>query len=126
VRNIAVNSNCTACVDTDIVPCSAASASSRHVLSANNYITESGKCDVICMRFSAVGFLPLPEISGTGISIVMYVFELFVDGKCIIGSLVRRTFTTGHHLLFYTILTCRILPQPQIRGFQYSFLDYSH
>jgi len=73
---------------------------------------------------SAVGFLPLPEISG--ISIVMYVFELFVDGKCIIGSLVCRTFARGRHLLFYTILTCRILPQPQIRGFQYSFLDYSH
>ena len=113
MRNIAVNSNCTACVDTDIVPCSAASALSRHVLSANNYITESGKCDVICMRFSAVGFLPLPEING--ISIVMYVSELFVDGKCIIGSLVRRTFARGHHLLFYAIVTCRILPQPQIR-----------
>jgi len=91
VRNIAVNSNCTACVDTDIICCSAVSASSRHVLSANNYTTESGKCVVICMRFSAVGFLPLPEISG--ISIVMYVSELFVAGKCIVDSLVRRTFS---------------------------------
>jgi len=53
-------------------------------LSANNYTTASGKC--------AVGFSPLPEISG--ISIVMYVSELFVDGKCIIGSLVRRTFAS--------------------------------
>ena len=43
--------------------------------------------------FSAVGFSPLPEISG--ISIVMYVSELFVDGKCIIDSLVRRTFARG-------------------------------
>jgi len=50
-------------IDTDIVPCSAASASSRHVLSANNYITESGKCHVICMRFSAFGFPPLSEIN---------------------------------------------------------------
>jgi len=85
VRNIAVNSNCTACVDTDIVPCSAVSASSRHVLSANNYTAESGKCDV--------GFSPLPEISG--ISIVMYVSELFVDGKCIIGSRADETANTG-------------------------------
>ena len=100
LRNIAVNSNCTACVDTDIVRCSAVSASSRHVLSANNYTAASGKC--------AFGFSPLPEISG--ISIVMYVSELFVDGKCIIGSLVRRTFARGRHLLFYAILTCRILP----------------
>ena len=109
MRNIAINSNCTACVDTDIVPCSAVSASSIHVLSANNYTAESGKCDV--------GFSPLPEISG--ISIVMYVSELCVDGKCIIGSLVRRTFARGRHLLFYAIVTCRILPQLQIRGFQY-------
>ena len=93
MRNTAVNSNCTACVDTNIVPCSAVSASSRHVLSVNNYTAESGKCVVICMRFSAVGFSPLPEISG--ISIVMYVSELFVDGKCIIDSLVRRTFARG-------------------------------
>jgi len=85
-------------------------------LSANNYTAESGKC--------AVGFSPLPEISG--ISIIMYVSELFVDEKCIIGSLVRRTFARGHHLLFYAIVTCHILPQPQIRGFQYGFLDYSH
>jgi len=56
VRNTAVNTNCTTCVDSDIVPCSAASASSRHVLSANNYITESGKCDVICMRFRLLVF----------------------------------------------------------------------
>jgi len=74
--------------------------------------------------FSAVGFSPLPEISG--ISIVMYVSELLVDGKCIIDSLVRRTFARGRHLLFYAIVTCRIIPQPQIRRFQYVFLDYSH
>ena len=54
-------------------------------MSANNYTAASGKC--------AFGFSPLPEISG--ISIVMYVSELFVDGNCIIGSLVRRTFTRG-------------------------------
>jgi len=77
------------------------------------------------MRFSAaVGFLLLPEISG--ISIVMYVSELFVDGKCVIDSLVRRTFARGAPFAFYAILTCRIFPQPQIRGFQYGFLDYSH
>ena len=110
MRNTAVNSNCTACVDTNIVPCSAVSASSRHVLSVNNYTAESGKCVVICMRFSAVGFSPLPEISG--ISIVMYVSELFVDGKCIIDSLVRRTFARGRH--------------SQIRGFQCGLLDNSH
>ena len=69
-------------------------------MSANNYTAASGK--------RAFGFSPLPEISG--ISIVMYVSELFVDGKCIIGSLVRRTFARGRHLLFYAILTCRILP----------------
>ena len=74
--------------------------------------------------FSAVGFSPLPEISG--ISIVMYVSELLVDGKCIIDSLVRRTFARGRHLLFYAIVTCRSIPQPQIRRFQYVFLDYSH
>jgi len=74
--------------------------------------------------FSAVGFSPLPEIGG--ISIVMYVSELFVDGECIIDSLVRRTFARGRHLLFYAILTCRIFPQLQIRGFQYGCLDYSH
>ena len=51
----------------------------------NNYTAESDKCVVICMRFSAVGFSPLPEISG--ISIVMYVSELFVHGECIIHSL---------------------------------------
>jgi len=80
---------------------------------------------VLCVcRFSAVSFSPLPEISG--ISIVIYVSELFVDGKCIIDSLVRRTFARGRHLLFYAILTCHIFPQPQIRGFQYVFLDYSH
>jgi len=115
VRNIAVNPNYTACRHRHS-SCSAVSASSRHVLSANNYTAASGKC--------AFGFLPLPEISG--ISIVMYVSELFVDGKCIIGSLVCRTFARGRHLLFYAIVTCRILPQPQIRGFQYGFLDYSH
>ena len=59
-------------------------------MSANNYTAASGKC--------ASGFLPLLEISG--ISIVMYVSELFVNGKCIIGSLVRRTFARGRHLLF--------------------------
>ena len=48
--------------------------------------------------FSAVGFSPLPEIGG--ISIVMYVSELFVDGECIIDSLVRRIFARGRHLLF--------------------------
>ena len=85
-------------------------------MSANNYTAASGKCDV--------AFSPLPEISG--ISIVMYVSELFVDGKCIIGSLVRRTFVRGRHLLFYAIVTSRILPQPQIRGFQYGFFNYSH
>ena len=91
VRNIAVNSNCTACVDTDIVAYrSAVSASSRHVLSANNYTAASGK--------RAFGFSPLAEI--TGISIVMYVSELFVDGNCIIGSLVRRTFARGRHSVF--------------------------
>jgi len=69
--------------------------------------------------FSAVCFSPLPEISE--ISIVMYVSELFVDGKCIINSPIRRTFARGRHSLFYAILTCRIFPQPQIRGFQYGF-----
>ena len=73
---------------------------------------------------SVMSLSPLPEICG--ISIVMYVSELFVDGKCIIGSLVRRTFARGRRLLFYAIVTCRILPQPQIRGFQYVFLDYLH
>jgi len=78
-------------------------------LSANNYTAASGKC--------AVGFSPLPEISG--ISIVMYVSELFVGEKCITGSLVHRTFARERHLLF--LCYCN-LPQPQIRGFQYSFL----
>ena len=119
MRNIAVNSNCTACVDTDIVCCSAVSASSRHVLSANNYTAESGKCVVICMRFSAVGFLPLPEISG--ISIVMYVSELFVDGKCVIDSLVRRTFARGAPFAFYAILTCRIFPRRKSADFNTVF-----
>jgi len=68
--------------------------------------------------FSA-GFSSLPEISG--ISIVMYVSELVVDGKCIIDSLVHRTLARGRHSLFYAILTCRIFPQPQIHGFQYVF-----
>ena len=85
-------------------------------MSANDYTAASGK--------RAFGFSPLAEISG--ISIVMYVSELFVDRKCIIGSLVHRTFARGHHLLFYAIVTCRILPQPQIRIFQYGFLNYSH
>ena len=79
LRNIAVNSNCTACVDTDIVHCSAVSASSRHVLSGNDYTAASGLC--------AFGFSPLPEISG--ISIVMCVSELFVHRECIIDSLAR-------------------------------------
>ena len=48
--------------------------------------------------FSAVGFSPLPEISG--ISNVMYVSELFVDGKCIIDSLVRRTIARGAPFAF--------------------------
>ena len=69
-------------------------------MSANNYTAASGK--------RAFGFSPLAEISG--ISIVMNVSELFVDGKCIIGSVVRHTFVRGCHLLFYAILTCRILP----------------
>jgi len=59
-------------------------------LSANNYTTASGK--------RAFGFSPLAEISG--INIVMYVSELLVDGNCIIGSLVCRTFARGRHLLF--------------------------
>ena len=84
-------------------------------MSANNYTAASGK--------RAFGFSPLPEISG--ISIVMYVSELFVDGKCIIDSLVRRTFARGCHS-FFAIRTCRIFPQPQIRRFQYGFLNYSH
>jgi len=75
-------------------------ASSRHVSSANNYTAASGK--------RAFSFSPFAEISG--ISIVMYVSQLFVDGKCIIGSVVRRTLARGRHLLFYAILTCRILP----------------
>ena len=85
-------------------------------MSANNYTAASGK--------RAFGFSPLAEISG--ISIVMYVSELFVDGNCIIGSLVRRTFARGRHSVFYAILTCRIFPQPQIRRFQHGFVDYSH
>ena len=59
-------------------------------MSGNDYTAASGK--------RAFGFSPLPEISG--ISIVMYVSELFVDGKCIIGSLVRRTFGRGRHSVF--------------------------
>ena len=59
-------------------------------MSANNYTAASGK--------HAFGFSPLAEISG--ISIVMYVSELFVDGNCIIGSLVRRTFARGRHSVF--------------------------
>ena len=50
-------------------------------MSANNYTAASGK--------RAFGFSPLAEISG--ISIVMYVSELFVDGNCIIGSLVHSS-----------------------------------
>ena len=53
----------------------------------------------------------------------MYVSELFVDGKCIIDSLVCRTFARGRHSVFYAILTCRIFPQPQIRRFQYGFFE---
>ena len=49
-------------------------------MSANNYTAASGK--------RAFGFSPLPEISG--ISIVMYVSELFVHGECIIDSLAGR------------------------------------
>ena len=47
-------------------------------MSANNYTAASGK--------RAFGFSPLAEISG--ISVVMYVSELFVHGECIIESLV--------------------------------------
>ena len=68
-------------------PTSFLAAQYQHRRGTNNYTAESSKCVVICMRFSAVGFSPLPEISG--ISIVMYVSELFVDGKCIIDSLVH-------------------------------------
>ena len=46
-------------------------------MSANDYTAASGK--------RAFGFSPLAEISG--ISIVMYVSELFVRGECIIDSL---------------------------------------
>ena len=46
-------------------------------MSGNDYTAASGKC--------GFGFSPLPEISG--ISIVMYVSELFVDGECVIDSL---------------------------------------
>jgi len=53
-------------------------------------------------------FSPLPETSG--ISIVMYVSEVFVDENCIIGSLVRRTFAGGAPFAFYAILTFRIMP----------------
>ena len=56
-------------------------------MSGNDYTAASGKC--------GFGFSPLPEISG--ISIVMYVSELLVAGKCIIDSLVRRTFARGLH-----------------------------
>ena len=48
--------------------------------------------------FLAVGFSPLPEMSG--ISIVMYVSELFVDGKCISDSLVCHTFARGAIFFF--------------------------
>jgi len=48
--------------------------------------------------FLAVGFSPLPEMSG--ISIVMYVSELFVDGKCISDSLVCHTFARGTIFFF--------------------------
>ena len=86
-------------------PTSFLAAQYQRCRGTNNYTAESDKCVVICMRFSAVGFLPLPEISG--ISIVMYVSELFVAGKCIVDSLVRRTFARWRH--------------SQIRRFQYGF-----
>ena len=73
--------------------------------------------------FSAVGFSPLPEISG--ISIVMYVSELFVDGKCIIDSLVRRTFARGRHSSFYAILTSHF-PSAANPRISIRFLNYSH
>jgi len=47
------------CVDLPRFSFSAASASSRHILSANNYITESGKCHVICMRFFGFWFFAI-------------------------------------------------------------------
>ena len=72
-------------------------------MSANNYTAASGKC--------AVGFSPLPEISG--ISIVMYVSELFVDGNCIIGSLVRRTFAICYSNLSHFALAAN--PRISIR-----------
>ena len=46
-------------------------------LRITTHTAASGKC--------AFGFSPLPEISG--ISIVMYVSELFVHGECIVDSL---------------------------------------
>jgi len=102
LRNIAVNSNCTACVDTDIV----VAAQYQHCR-GTFCLGMTTPLHLVSVLF---GFSPLPEISG--ISIVMYVSELFVAGKCIIDSLVRRTFARGRH--------------SRIRGFQYGFLDNSH
>ena len=71
---------------------------------------------VLCVcRFSAVGFSPLPEISG--ISIVTYVSELFVDGKCIIHSLVCHTFVGGA-IYFFMLLgpSSGYQPRPQAGG----------
>ena len=88
LRNIAVNSNCTACVDTDIVV--AAQYQRRRGTFCLGMTTP--------LHLVSVLLVFCHEISG--ISIVMYVSELFVDGKCIIDSLVRRTFARGRHSVF--------------------------
>ena len=84
-------------------------------MSANNYTAASGK--------RAFGFSPLAEISG--ISIVMYVSELFVDGNCIIGSLVRCTFARGAicFLCYSNFPHFAIATNPRIsiRFFEYSY-----
>jgi len=92
VRNIAVNSNCTACVDTDIVL-------------AAQYQRHRG---TFCLRITTPLHLVSVLVVFRHCLKSVYDSELLVDGKCIIGSLVRRTFTRGRHLLFYAILTCRI------------------
>ena len=70
MRNIAVNPNYTACRHRHS-SCSAVSASSRHVLSANNYTAASGK--------RAFGFSPLAEISG--ISMLRMFLSYFLMGN---------------------------------------------
>jgi len=62
----------------------------------------------------------------SGISIVIYVSELFVDGKCIIDSLVRRTFARGRHLLYFCYCNLLHFPSAGIRRISIRFLDYSH